>query len=365
MKNILFITDTALANPKRGTPLRIMSIAKQINKENNIFVVAQDVSNDLSKNFLVYPKINFVSKILFFIKLIKKNKIDLVFANTDMEIILPVFLKIFTRVKISIDIHGLYAEEMYYAGLIGPIKKRLIDLTVRVCLLFYDLIFVCSHKLIEYYPRVSKKMFVLYGGFEGENIFETQTRVEPEIFTIGYAGNLKSYQGFDYLLEACSIIKQKNLFDFRLNLIVSSGTSDIEKKLNDYGLLDVSDLHFKVEYEEAKAIIGRSSVLVIPRPSLALTEYAFPSKMPGDLLSGIPTIITIVGPVEKLLGNSDVSVLIKPDNIVTNLTDALVQVKNMSIEERDAMSSRAKKFVQTNLTWDVLGVKINEVLKNL
>lgn len=365
MKNILFITDTALANPKRGTPLRIMSVAKQINKENNIFVVAQDVSEDLSKNFVVYPKINFFSKILFFVKLIKKNKIDLVFANTDIEIILPVFLKIFTRVKIAIDIHGLYAEEMYYANLIGPLKKRLIDFTVRICFFFYDLIFVCSHKLIDYYPQVSKKMLVLYGGFEGENIFDTKERIEPEVFTIGYAGNLKSYQGFDYVLEACSIIKQKNLFDFKLNLIVSSGTTDIEKKLNDYGLLEVSELSFKVEYEEAKAIIGRSSVLVIPRPSLPLTEYAFPSKMPGDLLSGIPTIITIVGPVEKLLGNSDVSILINPDNITVNLVDALLKVKNMSSEERGAMSNRAKKFVQANLTWDVLGAKINEVLKNL
>lgn len=365
MKNILFISDNALAQPKRGTPLRIMSIAKQIAKENKIFVVAQDVSSDLSENFTVYPKINFFKKVLFLIRLIKKNKIDLVFANTDIEIILPIFLKMFTSVKIIIDIHGVYAEELYYGGLISSFKKSVIDFVVRVCLLFYDLIFVCSHKLLEYYPKASKKMVVLYGGFEGENIFVDNQITEPEIFTIGYAGNLKDYQGFSYVLEACQIIKQKNLFNFRLNLILSSGTSDIEEKLDEYGLLECSDLNFKVEYEKVKEIISKSSVLVIPRPSIPLTEYAFPSKMPGDLLTGIPTIITIVGPVDKLLGDENVSVLIEADDIANNLVQALTQVKEMSSKERHLMSQRAMNFVKNNLTWDVLGVIINKNLEKI
>lgn len=364
MKNVLFIANISLAQAKRGTPLRIISVAKQIAKEHHIWVVAKDAPFNFDLPFFAYPITNFFNKFLFFYKLIKQNKIDIVFANTDMEIIMPVFLKIFTGVKIVIDIHGLYTEEMYYEKLISLPKKYLIDWAIRFFLLFYDLIFVCSHKLSAYYSAVSKKMVVLYNGVE-EELFINQDRVEPEIFTIGYAGNLKDYQGFDYLLQACQQIRKQKLFKFRLNLILSSGTSDIKERLKYYDLLDISDLHFKVKHEQVRLIISRSSVLVVPRPSLPLTEYAYPSKMPGDLLTGIPTIITIVGPIEKLLGRANVSVLIKADNISDNLIGALLQIKNMSKEARDDMGKRAIAFVKANLTWDVLGIKINQSLKQI
>lgn len=364
MKNILFITNTSLAQAKRGTPLRIISVAKQIAKEHQLWVVAKAVPTDLNLPFIAYPQTNFFSKFWIFYKLIKQNKIDTVFANTDMEIILPVFLKIATGVKIVMDIHGLYAEEMYYEKLISRPKKYLIDLVIRFFLLFYDLIFVCSHKLVDYYPAVSKKMVVLYNGVE-EELFNNPDRLEPAIFTIGYAGNLKAYQGFDYLLQACQQIRQQHLFDFRLNLILSSGTSDIAEKLKQYNLLDISDLHFKVEHGEVRPIISQSSVLVIPRPSLPLTEYAYPSKMPGDLLTGIPTIITIVGPIEQLLSKANVSILIKTDDISANIVSALVTVKNMSQVARNDLGKRAIAFVKSNLTWDVLGIKINQSLKQI
>lgn len=364
MKKILFITNSKLKDPKRGTPLRMLSVARQIAKEHQLIVCTQDIADDIKVEFVPYPNGSAIQRFSFFKKLIKKHQIDIVLAHTEMEVRMPVFLKLFTRVKIVLDMHGLYAEEMYYHALMNNHKRWLVDKVVRFFLSFYDMLFICNLKHKQYYPHVASKMKLIYNGVESR-FLEVQRSEEPEVFTIGYAGNLKPYQGFDYLLEALANIKKKNLFDFRLNFILSSGTTHIEGMLKERGLLENADLHFKVPHDQVGQIITQSSVLVVPRPSLKMTEYAYPSKLPSDLLTGIPTITTNVGPIEQLFKPADCCVVIETDDIAKNLEQALVKVQAMSSHDRQVLGDRAVAFVQTTLSWDILGKDINKYLTNL
>jgi glycosyltransferase involved in cell wall biosynthesis len=361
MKKILFITNSSLDSPKRGTPLRMLSIARQISKEHQLVVCTKDISDDVQAEFIPYPKGNAIQRFLFFKKIVKKNKVDIVLAHTEMEVRMPVFLKLFTGVKIVLDMHGLYAEEMYYNGLMDNKKRWLVDKVVRFFLRFYDMLFICNLKHKKYYAHVADKMRLVYNGVESK-FLHVQASQTPEIFTIGYAGNLKPYQGFDYLLQALSSIKQKNLFDFRLNFVLSSGTTHIEDMLREHGLLEKADLHFKVPHEQVNKIITKSSVLVVPRPSLKMTEYAYPSKLPSDLLTGIPTITTNVGPIEQLFKPADCCIVIETDNIAKNLEQALIRVHSMSKKDRHDLGQRAIDFVQNTLSWDILGQDINKFL---
>lgn len=364
MKKILFITKSDLKNPKHGTPLRMLSVARQIAKQHNVIFCTQDISDDLKNKFIAYPSGNAIKRFLFFKKIIKKHKIDLVLAHTEIELRLPVFLKLFTGVKIVLDMHGLHAEEMYYHKLINNNKRWLIDKVIRFFLRFYDRLFICNLNHKKYYAHVADKMRLVYNGVELSN-FDIPKAEEPEIFTIGYAGNLKPYQGFDYVLQACQSIKNKKLFDFRLNLVVSSGTLEIKDILKNYGLLDKADLNFKIDHDKVNEIIAKSSVLVVPRPSLKMTEYAYPSKLPNDLLTGIATITTKVGPVKDLFAPADCCIVIEADNIAKNLEQALIKVYSMSKEARQALGERAIDFVKNNLTWDILGQDINKYLEEV
>jgi len=364
MKKILFITNSSLDNPKRGTPLRMLSVARQVSKEHELVICTKNISDDLKVEFVPYPKGNTIQRFLFFKQLIEKHKVDIVLAHTEMEVRMPVFLKLFTGVKIVLDMHGLYAEEMYYHGLMDNKKRYLVDKVVRFFLRFYDMLFICNLKHKEYYSHVADKMKLIYNGVESR-FLEVQRSQEPEVFTIGYAGNLKPYQGFDYLLEALANIKKKKLFNFKLNFVLSSGTTHIEGMLKERGLLENADLHFKVPHDQVSQIITKSSVLVVPRPSLKMTEYAYPSKLPSDLLTGIPTITTNVGPIEQLFKPADCCVVIATDNIAKNLEQALIRVHDMSGQDRRALGQRAVGFVQTTLSWDVLGKDINKYLGEL
>ena len=230
MKKILFITGESLENPMRGTPIRIYHILLELRKFHQVVVSSPSIKPGLGIFFESYPAGGLWNKIRYFKQLIRKHGVSVVFTSTDIGIGIPVMLKLFSGVKIVADIHGLYAEEMYFQGLMPKWKSILVDLKTKFCLRFYDLVFVVSEKLKEYYRRTAKRIEVLYGGIDPA-LFKDPSRAEPEIFTIGYTGNAKSYQGWDTMLEAAENIKKKNLFPFRLNLVMSSGRGEVEEKL--------------------------------------------------------------------------------------------------------------------------------------
>lgn len=148
-------------------------------------------------------------------------------------------------------------------------------------------------------------------------------------------------------------------------MILSGDLNPIVKKLRDCGLYIEAVLNFNVDHQSAKELIKNSSVLVIPRPNLKLLEYAYPSKLPEDLSTGISLILTKVGPVEELLRGYNCAIVIEPNNLVKNLEEALVRVYRMSLQEKIELGSRAINFIKTNLTWDILGEKINQSLSKL
>jgi glycosyltransferase involved in cell wall biosynthesis len=364
MKKILFFTSESCDNPKRGTPIRIYNFIEQLSQSNEVIVVAPNIDARLRVTRTDWPGIGPWRQAKALARLVKSERIDLVITATEINIIVPVLARWLTGVRLAIDLHGLYAEELYYQGLIGRFKKNLIDKFVKFFLKLYDLVFVCSPKLAEYYRLNEKNSVVIYEGVNEKYFFKTGI-TPPEIFTIGYAGNNKSYQGIGHLLAACQSLRQKQSFPFRLNLIISSGASEINEMLQKYDLIDLATLHAKVEQSKVNEIVAHSSVLVVPRPSLTMTEYAFPSKLPKDLISGIPTITTDVGPVKRLFGQCNCCVIIDSANITQNLEKALEMVYHMSPSERAEMGQRAVAFVGRNLKWATLGEKINQAIEQV
>jgi len=342
----------------------MLNLIRQINKKHNTFICSRGINDEFKNKFYLYPSGNFFKRIFFLKKIIREHKIDIFFANTDIEIVPAIFIKLLSKVKIAIDLHGLYAEELYFEGLISNFKRILIDRSVKFLLRFYDLIFVACDNLKEYYFHINKNIEIIYNGVNKEDFYPIKD-LRSDIFTIGYTGNLKSYQGFEYLLKSLKNIKDKNLFKFRINLIISSGTVQIEDLLKKYNLFDESDLYFKINHEKINKIINKSNVLIVPRPSLKITEYAYPSKLPEYMMTGVPVITTEVGPVKKMLDKCNCCIIIKSDNMIYNLESALIDVYKMNQGERDLLGARAVDFVNNNLTWDVLGERVNKYLLKL
>lgn len=365
MKNVLFIADISLKNPIRGTPLRIYNFLLQIKKKHKIYACVKDIKEEDKINFIPFPRLGGFKKLFYFARAAKSNKIDIVITATETSIKLPVFLKFFCGTKIAIDIHGLYAEELYYKGSIGRFKKFVYDKIVKFYLYFYDLLIVCADKLKDYYYPVNSNIKILYGGVN-LNEFEAASVKKTDIFTIGYMGNARQYQGLDYLLQAAANIKRKNTFPFRLNLVLSDEDELVMKnKLKELGILENALLNFNVEHNKVNGIINASDVLVIPRPSVMMTEYAFPSKLPEYLATGIPIVITDVGPVKTFPKIREACIVSASKNIPEHLEEALHKVYSMSDEEKNVLREKALFLVKSEFNWDVLGNRLNELLEKL
>jgi len=367
MKNILLISNSSLKSPTRGTPLRVLSFIRQINKEHNILICLADAPDDLRNIFISYPKMGKVRKLLFFARLIRERKIDIVMIATEVEIKLPVMLKLITGVKIAIDIHGLLPEELFYKKTIGKIKKTFYDGVTKFFLTFYDVVFVCADKLRDYYNRANSNIEIIYGGVNLKEFDHIIKKEERSFFTVGYMGNSRPYQGLDYLLKALSSIKKKRLFSFRLNLILSDKSKeDILSSIKEFGIsTEELLLSLNVEHDKVNQIIQNSDVLVIPRPSIPMTEYAFPSKFPEYLATGIPIIITNVGPVRNSSKTQKLCLVIQPDNIADSIEEKLRAVYSMSDTEKALIFEKSRAVAREEFDWDILGKKLNQILSRL
>ena len=147
MKKILFFTSESLVDPKRGTPIRIYNFIKQIAKQHKLWVSAPAVGPELAVKLVTYPVGNSWYQARQLARVVRSEKIDIVMTATEINILVPIIVKWLTGVKIVMDYHGLYAEELYYNHLINWPKKILLNLRPRLLLRCYDLVYVCSHKI--------------------------------------------------------------------------------------------------------------------------------------------------------------------------------------------------------------------------
>ena len=180
MKKILFITSASLDDPKRGTPIRIRNIIDQMRKQHEVVIRHADHSN------------NFWSQIFDLRKEVENLKPDIVMTATDVDIDWPFWLKLLTGVKIAIDLHGLNSAEMYFHGHIGQWKSWLLQRKINFQIRFFDLVFVVSPKLLDFYGSKIKQGMVIYGGVTDNDFYKGSFK-SPQIFTIGYTGNFNSY----------------------------------------------------------------------------------------------------------------------------------------------------------------------------
>lgn len=363
MSHVLYLSDVVLADPNKGTPLRICNFFRQIKKSHKLWIVARSVSPEFANSFIPYPKLRGMAKFRFLSSLIKEHKIDFVLTTTETGILAPVILKIFCGVRIAMDLHGVYADELRTAGTITLGRYVWMKLTAWTLLPLYDRVFPCTGKLVEYYRPFSRHWNIVYGGINPEDI---PARKMPSrttnSFVLGYMGNARAYQGLQFIVESAARLKSLGI-PVALNLIVTRDNGETESLLAKHSLKESATIYYDVSHSRAEELIRDSDVLAISRPSLQLTEYAFPSKLPEYLASGIPTIVTDVGPINELKKELEGRcMIISSEHITDSLTVAFEKVYCMSVDERVAMGIAAREYALARFSWDTLGTIINVAL---
>lgn len=144
--------------------------------------------------------------------------------------------------------------------------------------------------------------------------------VKPEALLLGLAGNLRWVKGFDYLLAALRILKERNV-PFHL-LVAGEGYEGVR------GQADGLDVTFLGHLPDILAFTPNLDCLVVPSRLDALPRVAIEATVLGT-----PVVATRVGGIPEILDEGHAGVLVDPED-PSDLARAL---------ERAALEPRAMR----------------------
>lgn len=361
MSTVLFLSDIALDNPKSGTPLHIERLLRELRGRHTMVVCTKNVSDALREVYEPYPKSRGLRKLKALSAIVKKYRPDYILTAGQTALTAPVILKFLHGVKIAVELHGAEAETFYSTGRIRRFRYLYMLCKVWMLLHLYDVVFASSKRFAKRYAPMSEDWTLVYGGVDIDRVPHVTGYPRAGDLVVGYMGNTRSYQGLPYLIDAVARVRKDGL-PARLHLILSGDDTEVREHLKKQGLLDSATLRHNLPQEEAHREILHSSVLVVPRPNVVAAEYGFPSKLPEYLATGLPVILTDVGPVEELRPEIDrYCIVVGTTDIARDVAGALKRVAHMDVNEKKQRGDAARAYAQ-KFSWSTIaGVVSNEL----
>ena len=204
------------------------------------------------------------------------------------------------------------------------------------------------------YMKIDKPFCVMEGIATKPEMDEPPTyKTEKTIF---YSGTLHKRFGIDVLLEAFSLISDK---DYRLILC---GIGDSEEKIKDMAKVD-SRICFlgKIPREEVLQKQKQATVLVNPRQNKeAFTKYSFPSKTMEYLASGIPVVAYKLDGIPTEYDNYIQYVF---EDTPHALANKLMEICESSVDLRKEIGMKAQQFIYNEKNAQKQAKKIIDLIK--
>lgn len=328
----------------RGTPIRVRSLLTQLNSNDylDLAVCSWDkTQGNFSKHFTLTN--NHFQDIKQIYHYIKNNKIDVVIGHTVATSYYLVPLKLLTRAKIILDMHGLVEDEAREYGDIGLLRYWLLKLWYGFFYWTCDLITTCSQSVTDILLKYNRHTVTMCGGVDlslfNPNVPSGGYIKKDGRIIIGYAGNARTWQGVDFLVE---VYKKLSIHhnDFKLAMLMS------EKWGEDMNLEIIGPL----PNEDVPKFLIDCDILVIPRPLTSVAKISFPSKLPEYLAMGKAVIVSNTGDMDKVITSGINGLLYTPGN-AEELMNNLLALRDKNLRER--LGAEAVKTAQ-QLSWERL-----------
>lgn len=216
-------------------------------------------------------------------------------------------------------------------------------------------IFISEH-MKEYIDVKNKPWIVIEGIYNNQTFIPDQVKEKGP--TVLYTGTLDKRYGITDLLEAFRLIDDDG---FSLWICgEGAGRSDVEeaarkdKRIKYFG---------QIRTEEVQILLRKATVLVNPRKNdLEYTKFSFPSKTMEYLASGTPVVMHQLGGIPEEYHEY---FFCPADNSALGLKEKIMQVVNLSDEQRADFGKKAQKFIFEYKNPKVQGGKILQLLKGL
>lgn len=274
--------------------------------------------------------------------LVSKSKPDVVFifaTSPIMQAIPPTFFAQLHRIPSVIYVQDLWPEnvEAVY-GIKSPLVKKPIEWIARSIFKRSSKILVPSPSFIDAIARhevASNK--IVYWPQHAELIAESTEAPAPEKpFKMIYAGNIGKAQRLDTLVDAVDVLAAKGVTpaDLQVNIL-----GDGRDKANVLALIAQKNLQSFFNFlgtvgaAEVPGILRQNHLCYLSLQDSMIFNMSIPAKLQTYLASGVPTLASARGEVEKILIASGAGTCVPPGN-----ADALAQALHEFIQRPSALT---------------------------
>lgn len=172
-------------------------------------------------------------------------------------------------------------------------------------------------------------------------------RVHP--YTIGYAGSLITYEGLDTLIDAVDVMAREGAL-VKVEVIGDGEVrAQLEAQVDRLGLRDKITFFGRVPPDRAREILGRCSVVCIPRKPFKVCEIVPPLKLVEAMAMGKPVIVPDLPVFREEMGSDPAGWFFKAGdalNLAAVLRKALGDQEALA-----ALSVRAREYAITQRCW--------------
>lgn len=342
----------------RGTPIRVRNLLSNLTKYVDLTLFSCDKETPLDCRYfsLTNKHCDDLKKIK---KFINKNKVDIVIGHTMAAGYYLLPLRFLTRAKIVLEMHGFIEEELLLYGGINKFFYLLSKVLYRIIYKSCHLITTCSDTARDVLLKYNKNTVSIFGGADLEifnpNVASKQIikKREGEI-VIGYAGNLKIWQGVNFLLEVYKILR-KDCPEFRLAILTS--------ERNKLSPMDDVEIFEALENKDVPNFLIDCDILVIPRPNNRVNYLSFPSKLIEYMAMGKAVVASRTSDAHKIISDGYNGLLYDPGDI-NGAIDCLKKLRDEKI--RKYLGNNALLTVKDNYTWQLQTRKFyDNILKNV
>lgn len=356
---ILIVYPGSLAVLRRGTPIRTMNIARHLCSMHHVMILTKEVSKESMVPYQLLPKsirgFHWLRHCITLFVVLHSFQPDLVYGHTHRSLFLTYVARILGYCT-CIDIHGWWEQET----ILPFLQKKFIGLIYRFMMSKMHCWTGACSLLRHVYRLPVTRFHTLHGGID----LPWMASLEPERLpvddpVIAYCGNLRSYQGVDLLMKA---LQEMSQISWHFLFVCSSDLEQAQRMVSEAGIADRTTVFTNLPQQRVFQLLKGAMISVVPRPDIALTRYAFPSKLIEYLASGSAVICTAVGDATSVMTNGNVGWLVSPGN-VSALRTALCQAIDDPARCKEH-ARQAHALVQREYAWSVLIAKLNDFLHN-
>lgn len=174
----------------------------------------------------------------------------------------------------------------------------------------------------------------------------------PAGFKIMFAGNVGEAQDFDHTLEAFKILRDKGHKDI-LFLIVGNGRKMdwVESYISDNNLKDIVHCLGRHPLESMSKFFASADVLYLALKDCSIFNLTCPAKLQAYMSVGKPVLAMLNGEGANIINDAQCGFSV-PAGGSEKLADAIIQMRNSSLEELQTMGNNGKVYCINNFAFE-------------